>query len=184
LEVIEGQIAPLEKFYAALDFTKSITFIVSEGVVPSNVRVGYLARLLIRKAYRLLDSMGYSDRLLDLIDLQIRYWGRDFPHLLEMREETLDIVETEIEKFRETTRRGLGYVERELSNLRRSGGKEVPLEFIVRVYDERGITPDIVKSVAKKIGMEVNVPENFYEIVASRHLRAEEKEVGEEWVKR
>ncbi len=184
LEVIEEEIAPLEKFYAALDFTKSITFIVSEGVVPSNVRVGYLARLLIRKAYRLLDSMEYSDRLLDLIDLQIRYWGRDFPHLLEMREETLDIVETEIEKFRETTRRGLGYVERELSNLRRSGGEEVPLEFIVRVYDERGITPDIVKSVAKKIGMEVNVPENFYEIVASRHLRAEEKEVGEEWVKR
>ena len=179
LEVIVEKIEPLEKFYAALDFTKSITFIISEGVVPSNVRVGYLARLLIRKAYRLLQSMGYQDRLLDLIDIQVDYWGRDFPHLREMRDETLDIIASEIEKFEETIRKGASYVERELKELRSRGVEEVPVDFMVRVYDERGVTPDLTAQVAERLGMRVKVPENFYELVASRHLRAEAKQEDE-----
>jgi len=173
LETIVNVIAPLEKIYASLDFTKSITFIISEGVVPSNVRVGYLARLLIRKAYRLLKELGYEDRLIDLINLQIDYWGGDFPHLREMRDETIDIVEHEIRKFEDTIAKGVEYIERELSEMRKRGASEVPLEFIIRAYDERGVTPDIVRPVAERLGMEINIPENFYELVASRHLREE-----------
>jgi len=184
LEVIVDEIEPLERIYAALDFTKSISFIISEGVVPSNVRVGYLARLLIRRTYRLLRSMGYEDRLLDLIDLQLDYWGADFPHLKEMREEVLDIVETEIKKFEETISKGSSYVERELSSMKRSGETKIPTEFLIRVYDERGITPDLVEPIASKLGMEIEVPENFYELVASRHLRMEAEAAEEEGEKK
>ncbi|MDW8021938.1 MAG: alanine--tRNA ligase [Nitrososphaerota archaeon] len=172
LEVIINEVEPLERIYAALDFTKSISFIISEGVVPSNVRVGYLARLLIRKTYRLLRSMGHEDKLLDLIDLQLDHWSSDFPHLREMREEVLDIVETEIKKFEETIQKGSDYVEKELSSMKK-GEVRIPVEFLIRVYDERGITPDIVEPIASKLDMEIEVPENFYELVASRHLRAE-----------
>jgi len=181
LQRIVEEIAPLEKIYAALDFTKSISFIISEGVVPSNVREGYLARLLIRKAYRLLKEIGYEDKLLDLIDLQVQYWGEDFPHLKEMRDELLDIIETEIRKFEETIAKGSSYAERELSNMKKRGVKEVPLEFLIKAYDERGLTPDIIEPIAEKIGIAVKVPENFYELVAARHLREEEAEApGEE----
>jgi len=183
LDVIVREIAPLEKVYAALDFTKSISFIISEGVVPSNVRVGYLARLLIRKTYRLLKEIGYEDKLLDLIDLQLDYWGQDFPHLREMREEVLDIVGTEVKKFEETLAKGSGYVERELSAMKKSGVSEVPVEFMVKAYDERGITPDVVKPVADRLGMKADVPENFFELVASRHLRIEEGEETDEKTK-
>jgi len=183
LELILGEIAPLERVYAALDFTKSISFIISEGVVPSNVRVGYLARLLIRRTYRLLKEMGYQDRLLDLLDLQLDYWSRDFKHLREMRDEVLDIVGTEIEKFEDTLRRGAGYIERELSDMKARGVAEVPLDFMIRAYDERGITPDVVESAAERLGMRASAPENFYELVASRHLRVEEAEAGDEEVK-
>jgi alanyl-tRNA synthetase len=173
LETITSVIAPLEKIYASLDFTKSITFIISEGVVPSNVRVGYLARLLVRKAYRLLKELGYEDKIIDLINLQIDYWGRDFPHLREMRNETIDIVEHEIRKFEDTIAKGIDYIEKELVEVRKRGAAEAPLEFIIRAYDERGVTPDIVRLVAEKLGMGIRVPENFYELVASRHLREE-----------
>ena len=183
LKIILEQIAPLERIYASLDFTKSITFIISEGVVPSNVKVGYLARLLIRKAYRLLKEMGYEDKLLDLVNLQIDFWGRDFPHLIEMRDETLDIIETEIRKFEETVAKGANYVERELSNMKKGGAAEAPLDFLVRAYDERGITPDIVKPIADRVGIRIQVPENFYEVVASRHLREVELETVDEELK-
>ncbi|MEM2187910.1 MAG: alanine--tRNA ligase [Nitrososphaerota archaeon] len=180
LETIMSEIAPLEKIYASLDFTKSIAFIMSEGVVPSNVRVGYLARLLIRKAYRLLKDLGYEDKLIDLINLQIDYWGEDFPHLREMRDETIDIIEHELRKFEDTIAKGVGYIERELAEMRRSGAAEVPTEFLIKAYDERGITPDIVKPVAEKLRMELRIPENFYELVASRHLREEPAKAADE----
>ncbi len=183
LETIMSLITPLEKIYASLDFTKSIAFIISEGVVPSNVRVGYLARLLIRKTYRLLKELGYEDELIDLINLQIDYWGRDFPHLKEMKDETIDIVEHEVRKFEDTMAKGVGYVEREFAEMRRSGAVEVPLEFIIRAYDEKGITPDMVKPMAEKLGMEIKVPENFYELVASKHLREEPTKAEDEKLK-
>ncbi len=183
LEVIVKEIAPLEKVYAALDFTKSISFIISEGVVPSNVRVGYLARLLIRKTYRLLREIGYEDKLLDLIDLQLSYWSQDFHHLKEMREEVLDIVETEIKKFEDTLKKGSGYVERELSSMKKKGVKEVPVDFMIKAYDERGITPDVIESIASKLGIKAQTPENFFELVASRHLRVEEAETADEKLK-
>jgi len=183
LETIMRVIAPLEKIYASLDFTKSITFIISEGVVPSNVKVGYLARLLIRKAYRLLKELGYEDRLIDLINLQIDYWGADFPHLREMRDETIDIVKHEISKFEDTIAKGMEYIERELSNMMRRGASEVPLEFIIKTYDERGVTPDVVRLVAEKLGIKINVPENFYELVASRHLRGEPARAADEVIR-
>lgn len=181
LELIEKEIVPLERFYALLDYTKSIAFIISEGVVPSNVKVGYLARLLIRKAYRLLELMGSADRFLDLIDMQINYWGVDFPHLIEIRDETLEIIESEISKFRETIKRGASYVEKEVKQFK-SRTEEVSTEFLVRMYDEKGLTPDFVKQIAERTGVKVTIPENFYELVASKHLRV----VGapaEDWVK-
>ncbi len=170
IETIEKLIVPLERFFASLDYTKSISFILSEGIVPSNVKSGYLARLLIRKAYRVLQAIDHKDKLLDLIDMQIGYWSRDFPHLAEMRDEVLDIVMTEISKFEDTIEKGTAYVERELAGLKKRSDV-VPVEFLVKVYDEKGITPEIVEQIAQKLQLKVNVPENFYEYVASRHLQ-------------
>lgn len=181
LEVIEREIVPLERVYALLDYTKSITFIISEGVVPSNVKVGYLARLLIRKAYRLLEFINSADKLVDLIDLQINYWARDFPHLEEIRNETIEIIESEINKFRETIKRGAAYVEREIKQLK-TRMEELPTEFLVRMYDEKGLTPDFVKQIAEKMNLKMSIPENFYELVASRHLKAVEAPT-QDWIK-
>jgi len=170
VETIEKLIVPLEKFFASLDYTKSITFILSEGIVPSNAKSGYLARLLLRKAYRVLQAIGHEDRLAELIEMQIDYWSDDFPYLAEMRDEVLDIVSTEVSKFKETIDKGTAYVERELASIKRRSDT-IPLDFLVKVYDEKGITPDIVERIAHKLQLKVDVPENFYEHVASRHLQ-------------
>lgn len=181
LEVIEKEIVPLERVYALLDYSKSITFIIGEGVVPSNVKVGYLARLLIRKAYRLLELINSGEKLIDLIDLQIDYWGRDYPHLVEIRDEAVEIVESEIKKFGDTIQRGASYVEKELKQLK-TKTDTVPTEFLVRMYDEKGLTPDFIKQITEKMNLKLSIPENFYELVASRHLRAVETPT-QDWLK-
>ncbi|MCS7133344.1 MAG: alanine--tRNA ligase [Candidatus Caldarchaeum sp.] len=176
LQTVGELIKPYEKVYGALDYSKAIAFIVAEGVVPSNVKTGYLARLLIRRAYRLLMSLQAEERLLDLVDLQINFWRQDFPHLGEMRDEVLEIISHEVNKFKETIKRGTEAISREIKS-----AKQITVERLIQYYDDQGITPDIVADVAAKHGVTVEVPENFYELVASRHLRekpaaAEEKQ--------
>jgi len=170
LEDVVNYIQPYEKVYGALDYSRAVAFIISEGVVPSNVKVGYLARLLIRRAFRLLKSLSAEENFLDLISLQIDFWRKDFPHLEEMRDEVLDIVGHEINKFKETLSKGIDAITREIRNIKKKSDR-LSAEDLVRFYDEKGITPDVVADIAAKEKLNVDVPENFYELVAARHLR-------------
>jgi len=159
---------PLEAIYTALDHTKGLVFLLSEGVVPSNVKEGYLARLLLRRAYRMLRRAGIETKLLDLVEAQIDYWGGDFPQLREMRDEILEMVEVELGKYRETLKRGGGLVRR---LLRRR--KTLDAETLVELYDSHGLTPEDVSEAASQLGVRVETPEDFYARVARRHMAAE-----------
>ena len=166
-EELERLLSPVEAVYAAVDHTKSLVFILSEGVVPSNVREGYLARLLYRRSYRLLRSVGIEDRLPDLVEAQIGLWGGDFPQLASMREEIREMVAQEGEKYKDTLRRGGGLVRRYLE---RSKGW-IPVDQLVEFYDSHGLTPDDVGEVASEMGVNVVVPDDFYSLVALRHMK-------------
>jgi alanyl-tRNA synthetase len=160
-----GILRPLEAVYTALDHTKGLVFLLSEGVVPSNVKEGYLARLLLRRAYRMLRRAGIEVRLLDLVEAQVEYWGGDFPQLREMRDEIIEMVEVEVEKYRETLRRGGSLVRR---LLRRRPTIEV--DTLVELYDSHGLTPEDVGEVASTMGVSIETPEDFYALVARRHM--------------
>ena len=158
----------LEKFYALLDHTKSIVFILSEGIVPSNSKVGYLARLLIRKSQRLLRQLGADEYLVKIAEEQLRYWSKWFPKLLDMREEVLELIDHEISKFSETVSRGMSQLEKDLASLK-SSGMQISTDFLVKIYDEKGLTPDIVAEAASKVGLSISIPENIHELVAEMH---------------
>lgn len=164
---LDRLLSPVEALYAALDHTKSMVFILSEGVVPSNVREGYLARLLFRRSFRLLRRNGIEGRLPDLVEAQIDYWGRDFPQLREMRDEIMEMVAVEGAKYRETLRRGSGLVKRYLK--RRKG--DIPVDRLVEFYDSHGLTPEDVRDSAAEMGVTITVPEDFYALVTRRHMK-------------
>lgn len=171
IEIINNSISKLEKIYAALDYTKSIAFIISEGVIPSNVKVGYLARLLIRRAYNILSEINFEDKLLNLIEFQIDYWSKDFPHLLDSKNEVIEIIEAEIKKFEEIIKKGSEFLKREISNFSKKGLNLIPKDLLIKFYDEKGLTPNIVKQISSKFNIDLEIPENFYEEVASKHLK-------------
>ena len=161
----------MERVFAVLDHTKTLALMLADGIVPSNTGEGYLARLVLRRALRALAKLGSNVKLSELVELQINFWDQDFPQLLKRRNYILEVVDLEEERFRKTLSRGLSYVERLLKRK-----KEISLEDLVELYDSHGIPPDIVEEVAKKKGVEVHVPANFFSIVARRHARAEVKE--------
>jgi len=181
-EELDRILSPVEGAFAVLDHTKALVFILSEGIVPSNVREGYLARLLFRRSYRLLRRLDIPERLPDLVEGQIGYWSDAFPHLKEMRGEILEAIEAEKEKYQETLSRGTRLVSKIVESSRAEGKKTIPVEHLVELYDSHGLTPEDVKEFSEKEGFETPMPEDFYSLVAKRHsiveVKTEEKMAG------
>jgi len=159
-----SKLEAMENVFKALDHLKSLVFILSEGVVPSNTGVGYLARLLLRKTARVLDRLGADPLLLDMVSWEVDYWGRDFPSLRELKDSILRLVEIELKKYKRSIEEGVKHVESLLKESR-----SISVEKLVELYDSHGVTPEQVADVFSKRGIEVEVPEDFYSLIASRH---------------
>ncbi|MCL2642120.1 MAG: alanine--tRNA ligase [Candidatus Bathyarchaeota archaeon] len=173
LETLERCLIPIENAWAIADHTKTLSFMLSEGVVPSNIQEGYLARLLFRRAYRLMLNLNMnSDSLYDIIELQANYWSKDFPQIKAMQTEIVEMLKNEKEKFQDTLKRGEGMVRRIASDLRAKGTGKLPEVTLTELYDSHGLPPEIVKQAAEQEGLCVDVPENFYSLIANRHMDA------------
>ena len=170
---IDRILAPVENAFAVADHTKCLSFMLSEGVVPSNIHEGYLARLLFRRVYRLMLSLNMKpDQLYNIVNMQVDYWSKDYPHIRTMRNEIIEMLKVEEEKFEDTLKRGEEMVKRIASELKGKNTEKLPEPTLSELYDSHGIPPEIVKQVAERQGLVVEVPENFYNLVAKRHLQA------------
>jgi alanyl-tRNA synthetase len=180
LETLEKVLVPIENAWAVTDHTKTLSFMLSEGVVPSNIQEGYLARLLFRRVYRLMRTLNMEPaKLYDIVDMQVNYWSKDFPRLKEMQNDIIEMLKVEEEKFEDTLKRGEGMVKRIASDLKAKGTGKLPMDTLTELYDSHGLPPEIVKQAAEKEGVQVEVPENFYALIAKRHMQAS-KPVEEE----
>lgn len=169
-------LTPIESVFAVTDHTKTLAFMLAEGVVPSNVAEGYLTRLLIRRTYRLLRVLKIDDRLNDIVDMQLKKWSSDFPYLKEMRNEILEMLLVERRKFQQTLKRGEALVNRIVEDLKSRGRRQLPTNKLLELYDSHGLPPEAVAETVAKLGVEVNIAEDFYKMIAQRHLQAPPKE--------
>ena len=173
METLDKVLIPIENAWAVTDHTKTLSFMLSEGVVPSNIQEGYLARLLFRRVYRLMRTLNMEPaKLYDIVDMQVDYWSKDFPHIKEMQNEIIEMLKVEEEKFEDTLKRGEGMVKRIASDLKAKGTGKLPMDTLTELYDSHGLPPEIVKQAAEKEGVQVEVPENFYALIAKRHMQA------------
>jgi alanyl-tRNA synthetase len=181
LQTLESVLVPIENAWAITDHAKTLSFMLSEGVVPSNIQEGYLARLLFRRVYRLLRTLNMEPaKLYDIVDMQVDYWSKDFPHVKEMQKEIIEMLKVEEEKFQETLQRGEGMVKRIANELKAKGIVTIPEDTLTELYDSHGLPPEIVKQAAEKEGVQVEVPENFYALIAKRHMQASKSAEEEE----
>jgi len=171
VDELDSFLLPIENVFTVADHTKCLSFLLSEGVVPSNIQEGYLARLIFRRIYRLLRMLNILDKLYDIMELQINFWSKDYPHLAEMRNEIMEMLKVEEEKFEDTIRRGEGLVKRISSELKVKKIGKIPVDTLTELYDSHGLPPEIVKEFAEKEELKVDVPENFYALVAQRHMQ-------------
>ena len=169
------QVRPFESMYVVCDHTRALMFMLSDGVVPSNVRQGYFARLLVRRALREMSQLGIEKKLSEIVARQVDYFAQDFPDLRENRSEIIKLVDVEQEKYRETLVKGRGIVQRlEASE---KAKKKITEEELVELYDSHGLNPEVVAEFASH---PVTIPDDFYKKVAARHSKVERDELEPE----
>ncbi|MCA1812350.1 MAG: alanine--tRNA ligase [Halobacteriales archaeon] len=166
-EELDRQLRPLENLYALADHSRVLAFMLGDGIVPSNVKGGYLARLLIRRALRLIEELRMDTTLVQLLDAQLQALSKDFPELRANRDTMMRIVDLETERYRETIEKGTRLVQAEAKKLGK--GATISVDKLLELYDSNGLNPEIVKQVAEPMGVKVEVPDDFFSQVANRH---------------
>jgi len=166
---LRALVEPMETIYAIADHCRTLAYMLGDEIVPSNVGTGYLARMVLRRTKRLADTAGVDAPLDELVDMQAERLGYG------NRDTVRDIVRTEVEKYRETLERGGRRVET-LAEEYADRSESIPTEELVELYDSHGIQPDMVEEIAAEYGVTVDVPDDFYAIVAGRHSDETEAE--------
>ena len=169
IEKLDRMITPIEKVYAVVDHTRCLAYMLGDCIVPSNVREGYLARLVIRRTLRMMNDLGVKASLGDLVEQQMQIIGnRNFEQDTVIIRE---IIDREVEKYASTLSRGTRIVQK-IAKAYKSKTQRVPLKEVITLYDSHGIPPDIVRDIATKEGAVVDLPDNFYSLIADMHSEA------------
>jgi alanyl-tRNA synthetase len=138
------------------DHLRSTSFLIADGVMPSNEGRGYVLRRIMRRAMRHAHLLGADAPLMHrLVPTLVSQMGAAFPELDRARatiEETLRLEET---RFRQTLERGLRLLDEELSGL--PEGAELPGEAAFRLYDTYGFPLDLTQDALREKGRGVDV---------------------------
>ncbi len=174
IEKLQALMVPVESVYAITDHSRCLAFMLGDGIIPSNVKAGYLARLVLRRTLRLMKDLDIREPLIEIIEMQIRNFP-EYPEFGERLDTIREIVALEEEKYADTIERGTKLVRKTASHFKEKKEK-IPLGELIQLYDTHGIPPEITREVAKEIGVEVELPDTFYSLVAKKHSKAEEEE--------
>ena len=137
------------------DHSRSISFMVADGIMPSNEGRGYVLRRLIRRAYRFGRLIGMPGVFLNQTAAKVvDIMGADYPELADSRDFIIRLVREEEDRFDKTLDKGLVLLEEELALL--ASGGTLAGDVVFRLYDTYGFPLDIVNDIAEKRGYHVD----------------------------
>ena len=158
---LERQIAPLEASYAVADHAQTLLFGIADGMLPSNSGGGYNLRIIFRRAMSLIRRHGLKLSLMDVVNWHIDDLSAMYPELAEHREDVARVLDVETSRYVSSSER----VTKIVASIS-SSGKQLSTEDLIRLYDSDGVTPEQLVDA----GVNVLLPEDFYEKVQSRHV--------------
>ena len=164
---------------AITDHARAATFMISDGIIPSNEGRGYVLRRLLRRAARHGRLLGVNRPFLcEITDSVIKENMAGYPEIFEKREIIKKVILSEEESFAKTIDQGLNI----LSDLMKSGGK-LSGEDAFRLYDTYGFPLDLTKDILSEHGMTVDEAGFDALMLRQRELaRSSRKaEDGESW---
>ncbi|MGD2060703.1 MAG: alanine--tRNA ligase, partial [Acidimicrobiia bacterium] len=146
------------------DHGRTVTFLIGDGVIPSNDGRGYVLRRVLRRAVRHAWQYGGEGLVIpELARTVIDQMGDSYPDLVEKRDLILDVVTREEEKFRRTLESGHQLLDTELSD-----GQGLSGSVAFKLHDTYGFPIDLTKEIAAERGVEVDLKGFDAEMQAQR----------------
>ena len=139
------------------DHIRSVTFMISDGIMPSNEGRGYVLRRLLRRACRHGRLLGIHKGFLpELAETMIEGSKDGYPELEEKKEFILKVIAKEEEQFNKTIDQGLGILSDMIADMESKGEKTLNGEDAFRLYDTYGFPLDLTKEILeeKELGVD------------------------------
>jgi alanyl-tRNA synthetase len=169
LKELKEATEPMEAIYVIADHTRCLSFMIADGVIPSNVKEGYLARLILRRTIRFMKKLQLKKSLKEIMQIQLNFLSQTYPEIRDHQEHILLVIDLEEKRYSNTIRKGQQIVKKSIKYLKKDKKVEMPLEMLIKLYDSHGMPPETVEEIAKDLDFPVNVPDNFYTLVATQH---------------
>jgi len=160
------------------DHARATTFLVGDGVLPSNEGRGYVLRRIMRRAIRHGKRLGMEKVFLPSVcDAVIEEMGSAYPETAENRPFILKVAEQEEEGFRRTLDKGLAILAEEMRRLAARGEKVIPGKVAFQLYDTFGFPMDLTRVIAAENAIGVDEA-GFDRAMAEQRARSEWKGSG------
>jgi alanyl-tRNA synthetase len=161
------------------DHARATTFLVGDGVLPSNEGRGYVLRRIMRRAIRHGKRLGLERTFLaDVCGAVIAEMGDAYPEIRENQAFIRKVAQQEEEAFRRTLDKGLALLDEEVARLGKAGEKVLPGKFAFLLYDTFGFPMDLTRVIAGERGLAVDEA-GFERHMAEQRARSEWKGSGE-----
>ena len=138
------------------DHIRACTFLVIDGVTPSNEGRGYVLRRIIRRAIRHGYKLGIKDAFFyKLVATLAQEMGGAFPELATGKELAARVLRQEEERFAETLANGMQLLDSAFAALK--GGKTLDGETVFKLYDTYGFPVDLTADIARERGLSIDI---------------------------
>ena len=137
------------------DHLRSTSFLIADGVMPSNDGRGYVLRRIMRRAMRHAHLLGAKDPVMHrLVPALVRQMGAAYPELGQAQPLITETLEQEEKRFKQTLDRGLKLLDDELSNLPEDA--DLPGDAAFKLYDTYGFPLDLTQDALREKGRSVD----------------------------
>jgi len=162
------------------DHARAATFLISDGVIPSNEGRGYVLRKIMRRGIRQGTLLGYKQPFLyQLSGYVAEMMKTAYPELLNTREYVARVIKTEEERFAAMVTVGLQKLEEVIEQVAKAGKDLIPGAEIFKLYDTYGFPLDFTKEIADEKSMKLDM-EGFKSELEKQRERARQSWKGDE----
>ena len=158
------------------DHIRSSCFLLADGVLPSNEGRGYVLRRIMRRAMRHIHNIGYNDSMLyKLAPYLTSNMQEAYPELNEAKELIISTLKIEEDKFKETLRNGMKYLQQEIDNISAKGVLDGEKAF--KLYDTYGFPIDLTIDILRERNLTLD-HKGFDDAMEEQKKRARANWVG------
>ena len=157
---------------------RATSFLIADGVVPSNEGRGYVLRRMLRRVVSHARRLGVQgDVLSPLVEGTVELLGEVYPELVERRAFVLQVATSEEEHFARTLAQGMELFEREAGRVRQAGERSFPGEAAFLYHDTYGFPIELTQELAREHGLEVDQA-TFERLMDEQRSRARDSVKG------